>query len=83
MPFEEPQQQFIPLQAVKQQRNKIPGALPQQQISRKWPEQQQRQPPTEQNQLVPVEPIVTNKVISHTLLIKSVSDLTHIWMVPG
>ncbi|XP_021920765.1 5'-3' exoribonuclease 1 isoform X2 [Zootermopsis nevadensis] len=61
VPFEEPQQQFIPLQAVKQQRNKIPGALPQQQISRKWPEQQQRQPPTEQNQLVPVEPIVTNK----------------------
>jgi hypothetical protein len=66
VPFEESQQQFIPLQAVKQQRNKVLGALPQQQVSREWPQQQL---PVEQNQPLPVEPTVTIKVTTHRVLI--------------
>lgn len=62
-PVEDSQQQFIPLQAVKQQRNRLLGAplqaLPQQHGSREWPYQQQNPP-------LSAGSISTNKVTKHS-----------------
>jgi hypothetical protein len=63
---DESQQQFIPLQAVKQQRSRLLGAPLQQHDSREWPQQQQQQPAVQQNMSPHVEATVTNKVIKHT-----------------
>lgn len=64
-PVEELQRQFIPLQAVKQQRNRLLGAplqaLPQQHGSRAWPYQQQNPP-------LPTESTCTTKVTKHSHL---------------
>jgi len=62
-PVEELQRQFIPLQAVKQQRNRLLGAplqaLPQQHGSRAWPYQQQNPPlPTESTSTAKESPVV-------------------------
>lgn len=62
-PVEELQRQFIPLQAVKQQRNRLLGAplqaLPQQHGSRAWPYQQQNPPlPTESTCTTKESPVV-------------------------
>lgn len=65
-PVEESQQQFIPLQAVKQQRSRLLGAPLQQHGSREWPQQQQQQPAVQQNMLPHVEATVTSKVIKCT-----------------
>jgi hypothetical protein len=65
-PVEESQQQFIPLQAVKQQRNRLLGAPLLQHGSREWPQQQQQQPAVQQNMSPHVESTVTSKVIKHT-----------------
>jgi hypothetical protein len=66
-PMEESQQQFIPLQAVKQQRNKLQGAPLQQHGSKEWPQQQQQQQTALLQNVSPhVEATVTEKVIKHT-----------------
>jgi hypothetical protein len=63
---EESQQQFIPLQAVKQQRSRLLGAPFQQHGSREWPQQQQQEPAVQQNMSPHVEATVISKVIKHT-----------------
>lgn len=65
-PLEEAQQQFIPLQAVKQQRSRMLGAPFQQHGSREWPQQHQQQPAVQQTMSPHVEATVTSKVIKHT-----------------
>jgi hypothetical protein len=68
-PMEESQQQFIPLQAVKQQRNKLQGTPLQQHGSKEWPQQQQQQTALQQNMSPHIEARVTKKVIKRTLII--------------
>jgi hypothetical protein len=73
-PVEESQRQFIPLQAVKQQRNRLLGAplqvLGRQHGIREWPYQQQNPP-------LLTESTSTNKVTKH-------SHLTHfVWITDG
>jgi len=73
-PVEELQRQFVPLQAVKQQRNRLLGAplqaLPQQHGSRAWPYQQQNPP-------LPTESTSTTKVTKHS----HVADF--VWITDG
>jgi hypothetical protein len=63
---EESQQQFIPLQAVKQQRNKLQAAPLQQHGSKEWPQQRQQPAALQQNMSPHVEPTVNKKVIKRT-----------------